>query len=95
MEFQLNLCISLGAIGRPGLQGFPGHNLQGPKGIFFFFTFFNYLSLYEMYSTCCNFVQSKGLGGSPGRHGVDGFIGDRGEVFLNLNILNSLHLFTI
>lgn len=39
MEFQLNLCISLGAIGRPGLQGFPGHNLQGPKGTFFLLLF--------------------------------------------------------
>lgn len=27
-----NVCVT-GAVGRPGLQGFPGQNIQGPKGM--------------------------------------------------------------
>lgn len=26
----------IGPVGRQGLQGFPGHNIQGPKGTFIY-----------------------------------------------------------
>lgn len=44
-SFQLNVHMLLGAVGRPGLQGFPGHNIQGSKGITYFLLFSHFSTL--------------------------------------------------
>ena len=74
----------LGPVGRQGLIGFPGQNIQGPKGIFMFILLlklFNsnqndYLLLILFTLRLCFCIGASGI---PGRPGVIGFTGDRGE----------------
>lgn len=79
----MNLFVA-GAIGRQGLQGFPGQNVHGPKGIFtlLLFYFITCVVFELLYSFHNIYIFDKGFSGSPGRNGVNGFSGDRGEAGL-------------
>lgn len=79
---------STGAVGRRGLQGFPGQNIQGRKGNCDKFSFVLHLKILNscifsfFVSVFFLFVYSTGFSGSPGLQGVFGFKGDQGEVGL-------------
>lgn len=73
-EFDTNLIHfnSTGGVGRPGLQGYPGQNVQGQKGNSVFF-----VHKPKVAHSTLQLFYFIGSSGSPGLPGPNGFTGDR------------------